>query len=241
MTYPSAVPQRSVHNWILARLPGAEYRRLAPHLETVSLTIGEVLYRPDKPIRYVYFPETAVISQLSTLQDGSTAEVGVIGREGMLGIRLLFGTETAPHQATVQVTGGAVRVKKEVLEEEVRLSGPLHALLLGYAQALLVQVRQSAVCNAHHSVRQRLARWLLMMSDQAESNELQLTHEIIADMMGTRRATVTGALGKFRKAGLLNHKRGHITILDRKGLKEASCECYGMVKKEYDRLFDHEL
>ena len=240
MAYQSEVPQGSVHNWILARLPGADYRRLAPHLEMVSLTTGEVLYRPGKPIRYVYFPESAVISQLATLEDGSTAEVGVVGREGMLGIRLLFGAETAPHQATLQITGGAVRAKAEPLEEMIRSRGPLHTLLLGFAQALLAQVRQSAVCNAHHSVRRRLARWLLVMSDEAASDELRLTHEIIADMMGTRRAGVTDALGEFREEGLVSLRRGRVIVLDREGLEGVSCECYRAVKREYDRLLGHE-
>ena len=240
MVHPPEVPQGSVRNRVLARLPEEEYRRLAPYLEPVSLTAGQPLHELNEPIRHVYFPETAVISQLSILQDGSTAEAGVIGREGMSGIRVLFGTETAPHQVIVQVTGGAVRVRKEVIEEEVRSCGPLHALLLNYAQGLLVQLRQSAACNAHHTVRQRLARWLMMMSDQTGSGELQLTHEIIANMLGSRRAGVTDALGGFREAGLINQQRGHITILDREGLKEVSCECYGVVRDEYDRLFGRE-
>lgn len=240
MAHQSEVPQGSAHNRILARLPGAEYRRLAPHMEVISLTAGEVLYRPDKPIRYVYFPESAVISQLATLEDGSTAEVGLVGREGMLGIRLLFGAETALHEAIVQVTGGAVRMRVEPLEEVVRSRGPLYALLLDYAQALLVQIRQSVVCNAHHSIRQRLARWLLVMNDEAGSDELLLTHEIIADMMGTRRAGVTDALGKFREEGLVSLRRGRVTVLDREGLKGVSCECYRAIKREYDRLLGRE-
>jgi CRP-like cAMP-binding protein len=239
MAHPPEVPRGSVHNRVLARLQDEEYRRLAPYLELVSLTAGQTLHGLNKPIQHVYFPETAVISQLSTLRDGSTAEVGVIGKEGMTGIRLLFGAETAPHQAIVQVTGSALRMRKEVIEEEVRSCGPLHALLLGYAQGLLVQVRQSAVCNAYHTVRQRLARWLLMMSDQTGSDELQVTHEIIANMLGSRRAGVTDTLGKFREAGLITQQRGHIPILDRGGLRGESCECYGVVREEYDRLFGH--
>jgi CRP-like cAMP-binding protein len=221
-------------------LPAAEYQRLAPHLTRVQLKAGEVIYLPNRPIRHAYFPESAVLSQLATLQDGSTAGVGVVGREGMLGIRLLYGAETAPHQAVVLAAGGAVRARAGLLEEAARPGGPLHDLLHGFAQALLVQVRQSVVCNAHHSLSRRAARLLLMTSARTGSDELRVTQEAIAHLVGTRRAGVNEAIGKFRRSGLVGQRRGRIMILDRRGLEGAACECYRIVKQEYERLLGAE-
>lgn len=231
------VPRPAIGNQLLNALLKAEYERLLPHLEQISLSLGEAIYEVDEPIRYVYFPETSVISILSTMEDGSTVEVGLVGNEGMLGIRVMFGARTTPHSAVVQVAGTAMRMSAEMLDRELRLGSPLQALLLRYTGALLNQVRQSLACNNRHSVNERLARWLLSMQDYAGTNELVLTHEIIAAMMGNRRAGVTTAMGKLRDRGLIDSSRGNVTITDRQGLEAATCECYQIVKDEFAQLY----
>lgn len=233
-------PRRAFNNQLLDALLTVEYQHLAPHLEQVALSLGDVLYRADEPIRYVYFPENAVISMLSTMEDGSTVEVGLVGSEGMLGIRLLLGARTTPHSANVQVAGTAMRMSAETLDKELRLGSPLQALLLRYTQAMLTQVRQSSACNTHHSIKQRFSRWLLTIQDYTRSDDLLLTHELIAMMMGARRAGVTAVAGRLQEMKLISYTRGRITILDRQGLEQAACECYQVVREEFDRLFENQ-
>ena len=236
MTLPFKL-RTPVENQLLAALLTAEYEHLAAHLEQVNLSLGEVVYQADAPIRYVYFPETAVISLLSTMEDGSTVEVGLVGREGMLGIRILLGEVTTPHSAVVQVAGTALRMSSMILNRELGLGSPLQSLLLRYTQALLTQVRQSAACNARHSIEERLARWLLTMQDYTRTGKLQLTHELISLMMGARRASITVAAGKLQESGLIHYTRGDITVLDREGLEARACECYRIVKEEFEDLY----
>ena len=234
---PPIKPRRAPENQLLAALLDADYKHLAPHLEHVPLALGEVIYEADRPIQYVYFPENAVISMLSLMEDGSTVEVGLVGSEGMLGIRILLGARTTPHSANVQLAGTVMRMSAATLDRELRTGSPLQGLLLLYTQALLTQVRQSAACNVQHKINQRLARWLLTMQDYAKADDLHLTQDLIAMMMGSRRASVTEAATKLQRARLIRYRRGDIRIVDRQGLEEAACECYRIVKEEFDRLY----
>jgi CRP-like cAMP-binding protein len=230
----SAHPE--IKNNLLAALVNSEYQHLLPELARVNLSLGEVVHEAESQIQYVYFPETAVISLLSTLKNGATTEVGLIGREGMVGLAVFLGGATAHDQAVVQVGGTAMRMRASVLRKELRAGSPLQLLLLRYTRSLLALVSQSSVCNQHHSVDQRFARWLLMMQDYAESNELRLTQGLIADMLGARRAGVTEAACVLRDAGVVRYQRGQITILDRGGMEARACECYAIIKEEFDRL-----
>jgi len=223
-------------NHLLAALPAEERERLMPNLELVPMPLGHVLYESGSELRHVYFPTTAIISLLYVMLDGASAEIGVVGNEGIIGVALFMGGETMPNRAVVQSAGYAYRLKGRLLKQEFNRSGELQHLLLRYTQALLTQMSQTAVCNRHHSLDQQLCRWLLLSLDRLPANELVMTQELIANMLGVRREGVTEAAGKLQKAGLIQYQRGHITVLDRAGLEARSCECYAVVKQEYNRL-----
>ena len=226
-------------NHLLAALPPAEFARLLPHLEWVSLPLGQVLYESGEQMRHVYFPTTSIVSLLYVLEDGGSAEIAVVGNEGIVGVSLFMGGETTPSRAAVQSAGEAYRLKGQLLKQEFNRSGELQHLLLRYTQALLTQMAQTAVCNRHHTVDQQLCRWLLLSMDRLPSNELTMTQELIANMLGVRREGVTEAAGKLQRAGLIEYHRGRITVLDRVGLEARTCECYAVVKKEFDRLLPY--
>jgi CRP-like cAMP-binding protein len=223
-------------NHLLAALPAADYERLAPHLELVEMLLGEVLYESGERLQHVYFPTTAIVSLLYVMENGSSAEIAVVGNEGILGISLFMGGETTPSRAIVQSAGYGYRLKAQLLKQEFNRGGPVQRLLLRYTQALITQMAQTAVCNRHHSVEQQLCRWLLLSLDRLSSNELTMTQELIANMLGVRREGVTEAAGKLQRAGLIEYTRGHIKVLDRPGLEKRVCECYQVVKTEFDRL-----
>lgn len=223
-------------NHLLTALPEEEYARLIPHLELVPMSLGMVLYESGNELRHVYFPTTAIISLLYVMIDGASAEIAVVGNEGVIGVALFMGGETMPNRAVVQSAGHAYRLKGQLLKQEFNRSGELQHLLLRYTQALLTQMAQTAVCNRHHSLDQQLCRWLLLSLDRLPSSELVMTQELIANMLGVRREGVTEAAGNLQKAGLIRYQRGHITVLDRAGLEARACECYAVVKKEFDRL-----
>jgi CRP-like cAMP-binding protein len=238
---PAAAPVGQIpqQNHLLAALPASDYQRLAPHLELISLKLGEVLYEPGVQLRYVYFPTTSIVSLLYVMEDGASAEIAIVGNEGILGISLFMGGETTPSRAVVQSAGYGYRLKAQLLKDEFQRFGPMLHLLLRYTQALITQMAQTAVCNRHHSVDQQLCRWLLLSLDRLASNELSMTQELIANMLGVRREGVTEAAGKLQDAGLISYRRGRITVLDRPGLEARSCECYEVVKKELDRLLPY--
>jgi len=223
-------------NRILKQLPPEEYERLSPHLEPVTLSHGDVLYYPQEPVSHVYFPNSGTVSVIATFADGGGIEVGVVGNEGVFGINVVLGSVTTPHEALVQQPGDCVRVSSEVLRREFKQGGQLQDLLLRYTQAFIVQIAQTAACNKVHPLDGRLARWLLMTCDRATGQELELTHEFMAVMLGTRRAGVTEAAGRLQDTGLISYRRGRVTILDHRGLEAVSCECYPVVKKEFERL-----
>ena len=231
-------PQQFMENRILASLPAEEYERLLPHLEEIPLKLGEVISHPDQKIEHVYFPKRGTISVCAVMADGTQVEVGVIGNEGMFGLPVFFKTNTAPLQAMVQLPDGAVRMQAEAFSREVEQCEHLRNLLLHYAQAFFIQAAQTAACNRLHRMDGRLARWLLMCQDRKRSELLQLTHEFIAIMLGVRRAGVTEAANKLKNDGLIDYQRGFVRVIDRKGLEAASCECYAVVRREFDRLLD---
>lgn len=223
-------------NHLLAALPDADRERLLQHLEPVQMALGEVLYESGAQMRHVYFPTDSIVSLLYVMEDGASAEIAVVGNEGIVGISLFMGGETTPSRAVVQSAGNAYRMRGQLLKDEFHRAGPMQHLLLRYTQALLTQMAQTAVCNRHHSLDQQLCRWLLLSLDRLHSNELVMTQELIANMLGVRREGVTEAAGNLQKAGLIRYQRGHITALDRPGLEARTCECYSVVKREYDRL-----
>jgi CRP-like cAMP-binding protein len=225
-----------LQNHLLAALPSAEYERLSPYLELVQMPLGEALYESGGHLQHVYFPTTSIVSLLYVLEDGASAEIAVVGNEGILGISLFMGGETTPSRAVVQSAGYGYRLKAPLLKNEFNRAGPMMRLLLRYTQALITQMAQTAVCNRHHSVEQQLCRWLLLSLDRLSSDELNMTQELIANMLGVRREGVTEAAGNLQRAGLINYSRGHIKVLDRTGLESQVCECYQVVKKEFDRL-----
>jgi CRP-like cAMP-binding protein len=224
-------------NFLLCALPPAERERLLTDLQPVTFSLSEMVYQPDERIDYCYFPTTSVISLLYTMQDGSTAEMGLVGNEGVLGVALFLGGESTCSRAVVPVAGDAFRLPAKLLQEEFARSRPLQHLLLRYTQALITQISQTAVCNRLHSVEQRLCRWLLLCHDRTNRPELLMTQELIANMLGGRRESVTVAAGNLQDAGLIRYCRGHIRILDRDGLESNVCECYRVVEDEVDRLF----
>lgn len=223
-------------NRLLNALPADDYNRIAPHLELTPLALGDVLYEPGAKLRDVYFPTTSIVSLLYVMEDGASAEIAIVGNEGILGISMFMGGDSTPSRAVVQSAGHGFRLKVNLLKDEFERFGPTMHLLLRYTQALITQMAQTAVCNRHHSIDQQLCRWLLLSLDRLTSNELSMTQELIANMLGVRREGVTEAAGKLQKAGLIHYSRGRITILDRKGLETECCECYQVVKTEFDRL-----
>ena len=223
-------------NRLLAALPDAEWARLLPHLEIVDLPLGKVLYEPGDRLAHVYFPTTSIVSLLYVMEDGASAEIAVVGHEGVVGISLFMGGNSTPSRAVVQSAGQGFRLKANLLMEEFDRAGQVLHLLLRYTQALITQMSQTAVCNRHHSLDQQLCRWLLLSLDRLQSNELAMTQELIANMLGVRREGVTEAAGHLHHAGLIRYQRGHITVLDRPALERRTCECYAVVKNEYDRL-----
>jgi CRP-like cAMP-binding protein len=229
-------PYHQVRNRILAALAPDEYERLSPHFEHVELPRGRVLIAGGEPIRHVYFPDGALISQVTQLSDGSTVEAAVAGREGMAGLPVVWGADSTPMLSVVQIPGTAVEVRAKVIRDAFARGGALQSGILRYAHALLIAVSQTAACNSHHRVEARLARWLLASSDAAESDELPLTHEFIATMMGVRRAGVTEVAHLLREHGLISYTRGHIRVINREGLEAAACECYLVVKEQFGLL-----
>ncbi|MGA7913967.1 MAG: Crp/Fnr family transcriptional regulator [Candidatus Acidiferrales bacterium] len=224
-------------NLLLGSLPAAEREKLLPHLQGVTFSLGQVIYEPGERVEYCYFPTSSIASLLYTLEDGSTAEVGLVGSEGVLGVALFLGGESSCSRTVVAVAGDALRLTAALLKREFAHPGPLQHLLLRYTQALITQVSQTAVCNRLHSMEQRLCRWLLLCDDREGSSELRMTQELIANMLGGRRESVTVAAGRLQHAGLIHYCRGRISILDRKGLESSACECYRVVEDEFDRLF----
>jgi CRP-like cAMP-binding protein len=235
--FPSPHLSRSNGNQILAVLNGTDYQTFLSQLEQVTLAQGDVVYESGDKIDYVYFPETAVFSMLCTMADGDTAEVGPVGREGLVGLNLFFGADTTPTQLVVHVAGTALRIKAELFRRELgREKGEMRHLLSRYTQMLLAMTGQSSACNKLHSLEQHLATWLLLMHDYV-GDELLLTHELIALTLGVRRAGITESSAKFKNEGLIDYHRGHIQIVNRQGLMAKACECYEVIKEEYDRLY----
>ncbi len=225
-----------VQNYLLAALSPPERARLYPNLRLVPMPLGKVLYESGDLLRHVYFPVDCIVSLLYVMADGASAEISVVGNEGLIGVALFMGGETTPSRAIVQSAGHAYRLAGEMLKQEFHLNGGMQLLLLRYTQALITQMAQTAVCNRHHSVDQQLCRWLLLSLDRLSSNKLTMTQELIANMLGVRREGVTDAAGKLQKLGVIRYARGQITVLDRPKLEKLSCECYAVVKKETDRL-----
>jgi CRP-like cAMP-binding protein len=226
-------------NHLLNALPAADYERLAPHLELVPMALGDVLYESGGQMRHVYFPTTSIVSLLYVMEDGASAEIAVVGNEGILGISLFMGGDTTPSRAVVQSAGEGYRLSASMIKTEFERFGPTMNLLLRYTQALITQMAQTAVCNRHHSIDQQLCRWLLLSLDRLSSNRLSMTQELIANMLGVRREGVTGAAGNLQAAGLIRYRRGNITVLDRPALEERCCECYQVVKTEFERLLPY--
>jgi len=226
----------SKKNHLLAALPDAELQRWLPALEAVQMPLGQVLYESGGTLSHVYFPTTAIVSLLYVLEDGASAEIAVVGNEGIVGISLFMGGGSTPSRAVVQSAGQGLRLRSKAVKDEFSRAGPVMHLLLRYTQALITQMAQTAVCNRHHSLDQQLCRWLLLSLDRLQGDELVMTQELIANMLGVRREGVTEGALKLQRAGLIRYTRGHISVLDRPGLEARSCECYGVVKKEYDRL-----
>jgi CRP-like cAMP-binding protein len=223
-------------NHLLNALPADVYERLFPHLELVQMPLGNVLYESGGELHYAYFPTTCIVSLLYVLEDGASAEIAVVGNEGIVGVALFMGGGTMPNRAVVQSAGYAYRLRAALMQQEISLNGPLLRLLLRYTQALITQMAQTAVCNRHHSLDQQLCRWLLLSLDRLASNQLVMTQELIANMLGVRREGVTEAAKKLQQAGLIDYTRGRITVLDRPRLEARACECYQVVKTETDRL-----
>jgi CRP-like cAMP-binding protein len=225
-----------IENHLLAALPDAEWQRWVPQLERVEMPLGQVLYESGGTLSHVYFPTTAIVSLLYVMENGASAEIAVVGNEGIVGISLFMGGDSTSSRAVVQSAGQGYRLKAHIMKADFNRAGPVLHLLLRYTQALITQMAQTAVCNRHHSLDQQLCRWLLLSLDRLQGNELVMTQELIANMLGVRREGVTEGALKLQQAGLIRYARGHISVLDRIGLQKRSCECYAVVKKEYDRL-----
>jgi CRP-like cAMP-binding protein len=236
-----AVTRNSSVNRLLAALPPAIFDRIRPELELVPLKLGASVYEAGGKLSYVYFPTTAIVSLLYVMQDGASAEIAVVGNEGLVGIALFMGGDTTPSRAVVRSAGHAFRMKAHALKREFESGGPLQHLLLRYTQALITQTAQTGVCNRHHSVEQQLCRSLLLTADRLPTLELTMTQELIANMLGVRREGVNQAAGALQEAGVIRYRRGHISILDRAGLEQRACECYAVVKREFDRLLPDEI
>ncbi|HEY0098209.1 MAG TPA: Crp/Fnr family transcriptional regulator [Pyrinomonadaceae bacterium] len=229
-------PSPPTSNRILNALPLAEYKRLSAYLEPVEMGVGEVLYHPHEPISHAYFPNRGTVSVVCQFEDGKSVEAAMVGNEGMFGVCVFLGSITSPMEAVVQLPGDALRMRFDVLQAEFKRGEHLQDLLLRYTQAFIIQIAQTAACNRAHPIDGRLARWLLMSQDRAHSPELQLTHEFIAQMLGTRRAGVSEAAGKLQEEGIIKYRRGHVSVLLREELEGRSCECYPIVEKEFQRL-----
>ena len=223
-------------NLLLAALSSEEYERIYPHLEAVTMPLGKVVYESGAPLRYVYFPTDCIVSLLYVLRNGASAEISIVGYEGLIGVASFMGGETTPSRAIIQSAGTAYRLLGRLLRDEFHRDGDLQLLLLRYTQALITQMAQTVVCNRHHSIDQQLCRWLLLSLDRLSSNELIMTQGLISDMLGVRREGVTEAAGKLEKLGAIRYSRGQITVLDRPKLELLCCECYAVVKRETDRL-----
>jgi len=223
-------------NHLLSVLPPAEWESIAPQLVWVDMPLGQVVYESGDRPEFVYFPVTSIVSLLYVMEDGSSGEIAIVGNEGMVGIAIFMGGETTPSRAVVQSAGGAYRLSARILKQEFARAGAMQRLLLRYTQALITQMAQTAVCNRHHSIDQQLCRWLLLSLDRLPSNELRMTQELIANMLGVRRSGVTEAALKLQTAGLIRYSHGTIEVLDRPGLERRVCECYAVVKREFDRL-----
>ncbi|MEO7144135.1 MAG: Crp/Fnr family transcriptional regulator [Bryobacteraceae bacterium] len=233
---PSNTTPVPAGNRLLAALPADEYRRLLPSLEPVTLSLGEVLREPGGHQEHLYFPTTCVVSLLYTVEEGSTAGVGLTGNDGAFGVALFLGGDTSPYRIAVQIAGAAFKMTSKIVREEFARGCAFQRVLLAYTQALIIQISQTAACNRLHSVEKRLCRWLLMCHDRVPSGEILMTHEFISNMLGGRRESVTMAAGRLQETGLIQYSRGHIRILDRQGLEACACECYRVVKDEVDRL-----
>ena len=227
-------------NQLLAALPDEEWQRWLPQLEFLEMPLGQVVYESGSTLSHVYFPTTAIVSLLYVMENGASAEIAVVGKEGVVGISLFMGGESTPSRGVVQSAGQGFRLKSHVIKEEFNRATVLH-LLLRYTQALITQMAQTAVCNRHHSLDQQLCRWLLLSLDRLEGNQLVMTQELIANMLGVRREGVTEGALNLQKSGLISYSRGRITVLDRTGLEKRTCECYAVVKNEYDRLLPKKL
>jgi CRP-like cAMP-binding protein len=235
-----ASPHSPLQNLLLAALPPEDYARLAPDLELIPMPLGWAVYESGGHLGYLYFPTTSIISLLYVMESGASAEIAITGNEGLVGISLFMGGESTPSRAVVQSAGNGYRLKAGVLKREFALGGELQHLALRYTQALITQMAQTAVCNRHHSLEQQLCRWLLLSLDRLSGNELLMTQELIANMLGVRREGVTEAAGRLQAEGLIHYSRGHIKILDRPALEKRVCECYAVVKKEFARLLPYE-
>jgi CRP-like cAMP-binding protein len=223
-------------NHLLAALPTAEFDRLAKHLEPVAMPLGQILYEPGSQLQHAYFPTTAIVSLHYVTESGASAETAGVGNEGIVGIALFMGGNTTPSSAVVQTAGHGYRLERGKLMEEFNRGGLMHRLLLRYTQALITQMNQTAACNRHHSLEQQLCRWLLLTLDRLSSNELVMTQELVASMLGVRREGITESAGNLQRAGFIRYRRGHIAVIERSGLEATACECYAVVKKELARL-----
>ena len=234
-------PHNPKQNHLLAALPAVDYSRLAPDLELIPMPLGWAVYESGSRLSYLYFPTTSIVSLLYVMANGASAEIAITGNEGLVGISLFMGGESTPSRAVVQSAGNAYRLRANILKREFALGGNLQHLSLRYTQALITQMAQTAVCNRHHALEQQLCRWLLLSLDRLSGNELTMTQELIANMLGVRREGVTEAAGKLQAAGLIQYGRGHIKVLDRARLEKRVCECYAVVKKEFERLLPYKL
>jgi CRP-like cAMP-binding protein len=230
------LPHTPNQNHLLAALPTEEFESLVAHLELVPLPLGKILYEPGEQLSHAYFPTTAIVSLHYVMESGASAETAGVGNEGVVGVSLFMGGNTTPSSAVVQTAGHAYRLERRLLLQEFNRAGPMQQLLLRYTQALLTQMAQTAACNRHHSVEQQLCRWLLLTLDRLPSNDLVMTQELVASMLGVRREGITEAAGNLQRAGFISYRRGHIAVLDRSGLESLACECYAVVKKELSRL-----
>jgi CRP-like cAMP-binding protein len=237
-TDPATDPK---HNHLLAALPPDQWQRWLPHLEHVDMPLGQVLYEPGSTVHYAYFPTTAIVSLLYVMQNGASAEIAVVGNEGIVGISLFMGGDSNSSRAVVQSAGGGFRLTAKVMKEEFYRGGPALHLLLRYTQALITQMVQTAACNRHHTLDQQLCRWLLLSLDRLEGTDMVMTQQLIANMMGVPREGATAGVVKLQNAGLIDYTLGRIRVLNRQGLESRSCECYAAVKKEYDRLLPDQL
>ena len=236
LLFMSKVHRNLIKNRLLSALPREEYERLLPHLETVSLRFNQIIYAPNEPIEHVYFPNSGIISLVNLTEDGGTVEAATVGNEGMVGIPVLLGADRIVGQAVSQIVGDALRMKADVFKREVTPSSSLYNLLLRYTLALLNLISQSVACNRRHSVEERCCRWLLLCHDRVQSDQFYITQEFLSQMLGVRRSSVSVVAAILQKAGLIRYHRGKMTLLDRKGLEAVSCECYRIVKDEFDRL-----